>query len=128
MTAFQSPVHGSAHFPDCNLARVPAPSCSSLNRSAFLSEMPTALPPCRRILGHCHTVVFRVSLCLRGQMASLPFSRADLTECLLKIFCLLVHKYLERSLEMVFSLGISFRISIRNGLLSPQSVYRVSHL
>ena len=29
---------------------------------------------------------------------------------------------------MVFSLGISFRSSMRNGLLSPQSVYRVSHL
>lgn len=44
-------------------------------------------------------------------------------------FCLLVHKYLERSLEIgVFILGISFRISMRNGLLSPQSVYRVSHL
>lgn len=128
MTAFQSPVHGSAHFPDCNPARAPAPSCSSLNRSAFLSEMPTALPPRCRILGQRHAVVFCVLLCLRGQIVSLPFSRADLTECLLKFFCLLVHKYLERSLEMVFSLGISFRSSMRNGLLSPQSVYRVSHL
>lgn len=90
--------------------------------------MPTALPPRCRILGQRHTVVFCVLLCLWGQIASLLFSRADLTECLLKFFCLLVHKYLERSLEVVFSLGISFRSSMRNGLLSPQSVYRVSHL
>lgn len=64
-----------------------------------------------------------------GHTASPPFSRADLTECLLKFFLSLGPQVFGKvTKNWCFSLGISFRISMRKGLLGPESVYCVSHL
>lgn len=75
-TTFQPTSH---HLPDCNLAQTPAPSCSSLNPSAFLSEMPMSLPPRCCTLGRCHALVFYVSLESLGShcIPSLPQGRSD---------------------------------------------------
>jgi len=112
-------VHSSDHFPDCNLAQIPAPSCSSLNLSAFLFGTPVSLPRVVNGLGRCHTVVLCVAWSLWGHTASPPFPRADQTECLLKFLSLGPQVFGKVTENWSFSLGISFRISMRNGLLEP---------